>query len=85
MTLPLVPPQREARQGARRLLGRHTGVRLVQATFRDGFFPYTAVSTKECFEQLKREVELDPVLTHYAELSTAGGSSSGLGDGNALR
>jgi hypothetical protein len=39
---------REARRWARRLLGGHAGVRLIQATVRDGFFPYTAVSIKEC-------------------------------------
>ena len=58
---------REARHGARRVLGRRAGVRLVQATSRDGFFPYTAVPIKECFEQLKREVEPDLVFTHYRE------------------
>jgi LmbE family N-acetylglucosaminyl deacetylase len=58
---------REARHGARRLLGRHAGVRLIETTVRDGFFPNTAVSIKECFEQLKREVEPDLVLTHYRE------------------
>jgi LmbE family N-acetylglucosaminyl deacetylase len=55
---------REARQGARRLLGRHAGARLIEATVRDGFIPDTATSIKECFEQLKREVEPDLVLTH---------------------
>jgi LmbE family N-acetylglucosaminyl deacetylase len=58
---------REARHGARRVLGRHAGVRLVQATFRDGFFPFTAPPIKECFEQLKREVKPDLVFTHYRE------------------
>jgi LmbE family N-acetylglucosaminyl deacetylase len=57
----------EARHGARRVLGRHAGVRLTEATVRDGFFPDTPVSIKECFEQLKREVEPDLVLTHYRE------------------
>jgi LmbE family N-acetylglucosaminyl deacetylase len=57
---------REARHGARRL-GRHAGARLIEATVRDGLFPDTAVSIKECFEQLKRDVEPDLVLTHYRE------------------
>jgi LmbE family N-acetylglucosaminyl deacetylase len=58
---------REARQGARRVLGRRPGMRLVQQTFRDGFFPYLAVPIKEFFEQLKGEVKPDLVLTHYRE------------------
>jgi LmbE family N-acetylglucosaminyl deacetylase len=55
----------EARRGARRVLGRHPGARVLQADFRDGFFPYTAVPIKEYFEQLKREVLPDVVFTHY--------------------
>ena len=58
---------REARRGARRVLGRHPGARVVQQEFRDGFFPYTAVAIKEYFEGLKREVRPDLVLTHYRE------------------
>ena len=58
---------KEARRAARQLLGRRSGVRLVQHAFRDGFFPYQAVPIKEAFEQLKREVSPDLVLTHYRE------------------
>jgi LmbE family N-acetylglucosaminyl deacetylase len=58
---------REARQGARRVLGRRPGMRLVQQAFRDGFFPYLAVPIKEFFERLKGEVKPDLVLTHYRE------------------
>jgi LmbE family N-acetylglucosaminyl deacetylase len=58
---------REARAAARRLLGRRRGTRLVQETFRDGFFPYQAVPIKEFFERLKTEVAPDLVLTHYRE------------------
>lgn len=57
----------EAREAARRLLGRRAGVRVVQQTFRDGFFPYQAVPIKEFFERLKREVAPDLVLTHYRQ------------------
>jgi len=56
---------REARRGAARVLGRHPGARVVQQSFRDGFFPYTAVAIKEFFEQLKREVKPQLVFTHY--------------------
>jgi LmbE family N-acetylglucosaminyl deacetylase len=58
---------REARQGARRVVGRHPGTRIVQAEFRDGFFPYAGASIKEFFEVLKREVKPDLVLTHYRD------------------
>jgi LmbE family N-acetylglucosaminyl deacetylase len=58
---------REARRGARRVLGRHRGARVVQQTFRDGFFPYVAVPIKEFFERLKHEVKPDLVLTHARE------------------
>lgn len=57
----------EARRGARRVLGRRPGVRLVQQAFRDGFFPYTAIPIKEHFERLKREVKPDLIFTHCRE------------------
>jgi LmbE family N-acetylglucosaminyl deacetylase len=56
---------REARQGARRVVGRHRETRIVQAAFRDGFFPYTAIPIKEFFETLKGEVKPDVIFTHY--------------------
>ena len=56
---------REARAGARRVLGNRPGVRVVQQTFRDGYFPYVAVPIKDFFERLKREVTPDVVFTHY--------------------
>jgi LmbE family N-acetylglucosaminyl deacetylase len=56
---------REARQAARRVVGRHRGTRIVQAEFRDGFFPYSGTPIKEFFETLKREVRPDLILTHY--------------------
>ena len=55
----------EARRGARRVLGRLPGARIVQREFRDGFFPYDAVPVKEFFEELKRSVEPDLIFTHY--------------------
>jgi LmbE family N-acetylglucosaminyl deacetylase len=58
---------REAQRGARRVVGRRAELRLVQATFRDGFFPYAAAPIKELFEQLKAEVRPDLVLTHYRD------------------
>jgi LmbE family N-acetylglucosaminyl deacetylase len=58
---------REARQGARRVVGRHRETRIVQAAFRDGFFPYTAIPIKEFFETLKGEVKPDVIFTHYRD------------------
>ena len=57
----------EARRSARRVLGRRPGCRMVQAEFRDGFFPHDPVPLKEYFETLKREVRPDVILTHHLE------------------
>jgi LmbE family N-acetylglucosaminyl deacetylase len=57
----------EARRSARRVLGRRPGVRIVQADFRESYFPYTAVPIKEFVAQLGREVQPDLVLTHYRD------------------
>jgi LmbE family N-acetylglucosaminyl deacetylase len=57
----------EARRSARRVLGRHPGTRIVQADFRESYFPYTALPIKEFFDSLGREVEPDLVLTHYRD------------------
>jgi LmbE family N-acetylglucosaminyl deacetylase len=55
----------EARRGAHAVLGCHAGARVVQQTFRDGFFPYIAVEIKDYFEQLKRSTAPDLIFTHY--------------------
>lgn len=57
----------EARRSARRMLGRRIESRIVQATFRESYFPYTAVPIKEFFDQLRREVNPDVVFTHYRD------------------
>jgi LmbE family N-acetylglucosaminyl deacetylase len=56
---------KEAKKGAKKVLGDRRGVRVVQETFRDGYFPYVAVDIKDFFERLKREVQPDVVFTHY--------------------
>jgi LmbE family N-acetylglucosaminyl deacetylase len=58
---------REARRGAKKVLGRHPCARILQESFRDGFFPYAASAVKEFFEALKRQVNPTLVLTHYRE------------------
>jgi LmbE family N-acetylglucosaminyl deacetylase len=57
----------EARASAAAFL---EGVREREITvhrFRDGFFPYGGGAIKETFEQLKREVDADLVLTHRGD------------------
>jgi LmbE family N-acetylglucosaminyl deacetylase len=58
---------REARRGAQRVLGRRAGTRILQADFRDGFFPYDPVPVKEYVEGLKRSVRPDLIFTHYLQ------------------
>jgi len=58
---------REAQHSAQAILAEHPGFRMVQQSFRDGYFPYTAVEIKDFFESLKREVRPDIVLTHYRD------------------
>ena len=55
----------EAQRGARRVVGRHHRLRLIQQTFRDGFFPHIPVPIKEFFEDLKSQVSPDLIFTHY--------------------
>jgi LmbE family N-acetylglucosaminyl deacetylase len=57
----------EARRSARRFVGRRVATRIVQATFRESYFPYTAVPIKEFFDELRRDVNPDVVLTHYRD------------------
>jgi LmbE family N-acetylglucosaminyl deacetylase len=57
----------EARRAARRVLGRRASARLVQAEFRESYFPYTAMPIKELFDSLGRETRPDLVLTHYRD------------------
>lgn len=55
----------EAKRAARRVLGRHPAARIVQAEFRESYFPYAGLAIKEFFDALGREVRPDLVLTHY--------------------
>jgi LmbE family N-acetylglucosaminyl deacetylase len=56
---------KEARRSARRILGRRVESRIIQCSFRESYFPYTAVPIKEFFDTLKDDVRPDLVLTHY--------------------
>jgi len=57
----------EAQRSARSMFGEHPGFRLIVESFRDGYFPYTAVPIKDFFESLKPQVQPDVVLTHYRD------------------
>jgi|SRR5579871_313119 len=56
---------REARAAARRVIGRQVSATIVQAEFRDGFFPYIGFEIKEFFEALKKDVNPDVIFTHH--------------------
>jgi LmbE family N-acetylglucosaminyl deacetylase len=57
----------EAQRSAHSIFGEHPGFRLMVESFRDGYFPYTAVPIKDFFETLKPQVQPDVVLTHYRD------------------
>jgi len=54
----------EARKSAEVFLAGVEQTRIEIAGFRDGFFPWQGDQVKELFEQLKREVAPDLILTH---------------------
>jgi LmbE family N-acetylglucosaminyl deacetylase len=57
----------EARRAARKVLGRRPAARIMQATFRESYFPYMGGEIKEFFDNLRRDVNPDVVLTHYRD------------------
>jgi len=57
--------EQEARLSAQAFLTKATNKTVVIHRLRDGFFPYLGAEVKEHFEQLKREVSPDVILTHY--------------------
>jgi LmbE family N-acetylglucosaminyl deacetylase len=59
--------KKEALRGADLFLRRARKKRVEVESFRDGFFPYTATEIKEYFEDLKKRVSPDVVLTHYRD------------------
>ena len=54
----------EAAQSAEALLGDLPGRRVILKNFRDGYFPYDGADIKDFFEELKRDLSPDIVLTH---------------------
>lgn len=57
----------EARRSARALLARAAASKIVIAAFRDGYLPGQYAEVKDLFEDLKKEVDPDVVLTHWLQ------------------
>lgn len=55
----------EARSSAEALLADVADREVLIDSFRDGFLPYEGGAVKDRFEELKRRVEPDLILTHY--------------------
>ena len=55
----------EARRSARALLQRSAACKVIIANFRDGFLPAQYADVKGFFEDLKRDVDPDVILTHW--------------------
>jgi LmbE family N-acetylglucosaminyl deacetylase len=54
----------EARASAEAFMGAATRSEVIVHRFRDGFFPYVGGDVKDVFEDLKRRLEPDLILTH---------------------
>lgn len=61
------PRAAEARRSARALLARAAAQKVVVAAFRDGYLPGQYGDVKDLFEELKREVDPDVILTHWLQ------------------
>jgi LmbE family N-acetylglucosaminyl deacetylase len=59
--------EREASNSAVSFLNRVSSQKISICGFRDGFFPYRGAEIKEYFEELKREISPDLILTHYRD------------------
>src|SRR5688572_8763101 len=57
----------EARRSARALLARAASQKVVIAAFRDGYLPGQYVDVKGLFEDLKKDVDPDVILTHWLQ------------------
>ncbi len=57
--------EQEAIASAHKLMKDIQHKHVIVKGFRDGFFPYLGMEIKEYFEELKREVSPDLILTHY--------------------
>ncbi|MBW4533022.1 MAG: PIG-L family deacetylase [Pleurocapsa minor HA4230-MV1] len=55
----------EALKSAENFLSFVTKKKIIVKGFKDGFFPYIGAEIKDYFEELKKEVNPDLILTHY--------------------
>jgi LmbE family N-acetylglucosaminyl deacetylase len=58
---------REAQASASRFLEGVRQKAVVIKEFKNGYFPYCGAEIKDCFEQLKKEVDPDVIFTHFRE------------------
>ena len=56
---------REARNSARRMLGRAGAHEIQIMQFRDAFLPYEGAAVKEAFQKLANDVSPDVIFTHH--------------------
>lgn len=55
----------EATQGAQRFCANAARLDLRIFDFRDGFLPYAGAQVKDCFEQIKGDIQPDLIFTHF--------------------
>ena len=61
-----VQREKESRESAEAFL-KGAKAEIVVKDFRDGYFPFVGDAIKDCFEELKRAVEPDVILTHHRD------------------
>jgi len=57
--------EKEARASAAEFLQDASASTVKVQNFRESYFPYVAAEVKDCFEELKRTVDPDLILTHH--------------------
>ena len=55
----------EAQKSAELFLSNITEKSIIIKSFRDGYFPYNGTEIKDCFEELKQQLNPDLIFTHY--------------------
>lgn len=57
----------EAIKSAEMFLSAVTSKKIIVNTFRDGFFPFHGAEIKDFFEEIKKQISPDLILTHYRD------------------
>lgn len=57
----------EARNSFASILGDRESAKLELHEFRNGYFPFIGAEIKDCFEQLKANINPDLIFTHYGQ------------------